>query len=76
MEIFCLSNVIVRLRVVSKTVMVTPQRRSSSESSEEMVFVPLVVVWIGQFCLDVIGRQNVKVALIDPWLVVTANNTK
>ena len=28
-----------------------------------MVFMPLVVVWIGQICRDVIGRQNVKVAL-------------
>ena len=29
-----------------------------------MVFMPLVVVLIGQFCRDVIGRQNVKVAVI------------
>ena len=29
-----------------------------------MVFMHLVVVWIGQFCRDVIGRQNVKVAVI------------
>ena len=29
-----------------------------------MVFMPLVLVWIGQFCGDVIGRQNVKVAVI------------
>ena len=29
-----------------------------------MVFMPLVLVWIGQFCRDVIGRQNVKVAVI------------
>ena len=32
-----------------------------------MVFMPLVVVWIGQFCRDVIGRQNVEVA---DWSVV------
>ena len=29
-----------------------------------MVFMPLVLVWIGQFCRDVIGRQNVKVVVI------------
>ena len=31
-----------------------------------MVFtcVPLVVVLIGQFCRDVIGRQNVNVAMV------------
>ena len=29
-----------------------------------MVFMPLVLVLIGQFCRDVIGRQNVKVVVI------------
>ena len=29
-----------------------------------MVFMPLVVVMIGQFCRDVIGRQDLKVAAI------------
>ena len=29
-----------------------------------MVFMPLVFVWIGQFCRDVIGHQNVKVVVI------------
>ena len=29
-----------------------------------MVIMPLVFVWIGQFCRDVIGRQNVKVVVI------------
>ena len=29
-----------------------------------MVFMPLVVVWIGQFCRDVIGCQNVRVVMI------------
>ena len=29
-----------------------------------MVFMPLVLVWIGQFCRDVIGRQNMKVVVI------------
>ena len=29
-----------------------------------MIFMPLVFVWISQFCRDVIGRQNVKVAVI------------
>ena len=33
-----------------------------------MVFMPLVLVWIGQFCHDTIGRQNVKVAVIG-WLL-------
>ena len=32
--------------------------------SQMMVFMPLVLVWIGQFCCDVIGRQNVKVVVI------------
>ena len=32
-----------------------------------MVFMPLVLVWIGQFCRAVIGRQNVKVT---DWSVV------
>ena len=30
-----------------------------------MVFIHLVLVWIGQFCRDVIGRQNVKVVVIE-----------
>ena len=30
---------------------------------QRMVFMPLILVWIGTFCLDVIG-QNVKVAVI------------
>ena len=29
-----------------------------------MVFMPLFAVWIGPYCRDVIGRQNVKVAVI------------
>ena len=29
-----------------------------------MVFMPLVLVWIGQFCHDVIGLQNVEVVVI------------
>ena len=33
-----------------------------------MVFMPLVMVLIGQFCSDVIGYQNLKVAVIDPLL--------
>ena len=32
--------------------------------SQMMVFIPLVVVLIGQFCRDVIGRENVKVSVI------------
>ena len=33
-----------------------------------MVFMPLVVILIGQFCCDVIGRQNVKITVIG-WLL-------
>ena len=33
-----------------------------------MVFMPLVLVWIGQFCCDVIGHQNVKV-IVTGWLL-------
>ena len=29
-----------------------------------IIFMPLVVVWIGQLCVDVIGRQNMKVVVI------------
>ena len=29
-----------------------------------MIFMPMVVVLIGQFCHDVIGRQNVNVAVV------------
>ena len=29
-----------------------------------MVFMSLILVLIGQFCRDVIGRQNVKVVVI------------
>ena len=29
-----------------------------------MAFMPLVVIWIGQFCRDGFGYQNVKVAVI------------
>ena len=40
--------------------------RSQVKSRRQMmVFMPLVVVLIGPFCHDVIGRQNVKVAVID-----------
>ena len=40
-----------------------------SGRQQMMVFMPLVVVLIGQFSRDVIGRQNVKVVLSD-WSVV------
>ena len=33
--------------------------------------LPLVVVWIGQFCRDVIGRQNVKVAAVGSCFTVS-----
>ena len=29
-----------------------------------IIFMPLVVVWIGQLCVDVIGRQNMKDVVI------------
>ena len=32
---------------------------------QTMVFMPLVLVWIGQFCCDVIGRKDVKVVVSD-----------
>ena len=35
-----------------------------------MVFMPLVLVLIGQFCHDVIGRQNVKVVVIGRLLLL------
>ena len=38
--------------------------------SQMMVFMPLVLVWIGQFCCDVIGRQNVKVVVIGQLLLL------
>ena len=36
-----------------------------------MVSMPLVLVWIGHFCRDVIGRQNVKVVATTPQIVET-----
>ena len=35
-----------------------------------MVFMSLVLVLIGQFCRDVIGRQNVKVIVIGRLLLL------
>ena len=35
-----------------------------------MVFISLVLVLIGQFCRDVIGRQNVKVIVIGRLLLL------
>ena len=35
-----------------------------------MVFMSLVLVLIGQFCRDVIGRQNVKVVVIGQLLLL------
>ena len=35
-----------------------------------MVFMPLVLVLIGQFCRDVIGRQIVKVVVIGRLLLL------
>ena len=34
-----------------------------------MVFMPLVLVLTGQFCCDVIGRQNMKVVVIGQLLL-------
>ena len=34
-----------------------------------MVFMSLVLVLIGQFCRDMIGRQNVKVLVVG-WLLL------
>ena len=33
-------------------------------SRQMMVFMSLVFIWIGQFCHDVIGHQNMKVVVI------------
>ena len=35
-----------------------------------IVFMPLVLIWIGQFCGGVIGSQNVKVAVIGRLLLL------
>ena len=71
--ICCLSCVIVRARVVFRKTVVGDwcfdylsgsHLQSQVKSRRQMmVFMPLVVVWIGQFCRDVIGRQNMKVAV-------------
>ena len=38
-----------------------------------MVFMPLVLVLIGQFCYDVIGRQKKKVVVIGRLLLLLLN---
>ena len=65
--ISCLSSVIIRAREVFRKTDVGDWRfdyLSGSHRRQMMVFMPLVVVWIGQFCRDMIGRQNVKVVVI------------
>ena len=73
-DITCLFSEIVRARIVLRKTVVGDRRFEYLSSShlqsqvksrrEMMVFMPLVLVWIGQFCRDVIGRQNVKVVVI------------
>ena len=49
---------------VSITWAVTSHLQSQVKSfNRMMVFMPLVFVWIGQFCRHVIWRQNVKVVV-------------
>ena len=75
---YYLFSVIIRVRVVFRKAVVgdwsfdylnSSHLQSQVKSRHQiMVFMPLVVVWIGQFCCDVIGSQNVKVAVIG-WLL-------
>ena len=67
----CLSSVIVHVRVVFRNTVVGVWHFSYPSGSHSlrqvslcqmMVFMPLVVVLIGQFCHDVIGYQDFKVA--------------
>ena len=61
---------IVRVKVVFRKTVVGDNLSGSHLQSQVksgrqiMVFMPLVLVWIGQFCRDVIGRQNMKVVVI------------
>ena len=63
-----LFGVIVRVRVVFRKTcwwLSGSHLQSQVKSCRQMmVFMPLVMVWIGQFWCDVIGCQNVKVAVI------------
>ena len=70
-----LFGVIVRVRVVFRKTVVGDWRFDYLSGShlqsqvksccQMMVFMPLVLVWIDQFCHDMIGRQNLNVAVID-----------
>ena len=70
-SISCLSWVIVWVRVVFRKTVVGDSRfkylsgtlQSWVKSCHQMVFMPLILVWNGQFCGDVIGHQNVRVAV-------------
>ena len=67
---YSLSSVTVRVRVSLERMLLGDWRfdhlsgshlQSQVKSRRYMaVFMPLVVVWIGQFCRDVIGRRNVR----------------
>ena len=69
-------TVIVRVKVwFRKTAVVdylsSIHRPSQMKSHRQMmVFMSLVLVLIGQFCRDVIGRQNVKVVVIGRLLLL------
>ena len=52
--------VIVRKRVVFKQTIVVGVQ--SQVKSQMMVFVPLVVVLIGHFCLEMISSQDLRIA--------------
>ena len=73
-----LFGVIIRAKIVFRKTVVGDyliERQSSSESSEESlsdddIYVSGLGSDIGQFCLDVIGRQNVKVVVIGRLLLL------
>ena len=72
LSIICLAGV--RVRVVFRKTFVgdlhfdylsgSHLQSQVTSRPQMMVFMPLILVWIGQFCRDVIGRQNVKVVVI------------
>ena len=80
-SISCLSCVIVRVKVVFRKNVVGDwrfdylngiRRRSQMKSlCQMMVFMPLIVVLIGQFCRDMIGRQDLKLQWLVGCFIVT-----
>ena len=76
-SISCLSWVIVWVRVVFRKTVVGDSRfkylsgtlQSWVKSRHQVVFMPLILAWNGQFCADVIGHQNMRVAVNDRFLL-------